>query len=191
MLAKEKTIHETMNKIVQRIKNAGWLKDVGYEVQFRENPFGNIWRVRVSAPVDGQLVDAQLDIFGNGRLHLRNAYHTSTIIFSKKHAKLIAEALATLLITRYFELAIERLSVENSAKSRLLKFSDNYTYCEFSVKIAEQFRLKACARIEKQTKNLEISLSLRKDHRKTEELANGSLSDVLPAFKAFLLQLTL
>jgi len=180
-----------MNKIVQRIKNAGWLKDVGYEVQFRENPFGNIWRVRVSAPVDGQLVDAQLDIFGNGRLHLRNAYHTSTIIFSKKHAKLIAEALATLLITRYFELAIERLSVENSAKSRLLKFSDNYTYCEFSARVTQQFRLEASAKIEKQTKNLEISLSLRQDWKEKKEITKGSFSVVLPVFKALLLQLAL
>jgi len=178
-----------MSKIIHKIKKQRWLDEVSCEIEVDERwkSFGFIWHVTVKSIFDGQPVDTTIIISESGHMILTDIWdpYSRRIFTLGKHSlKRLAEVIATILITKYFEIATNAF-YPSSSDMRYLDIAKTYTSCVFKRKVlSSAWEFVVTAEIEKRTNDLTITLYWAQPRL----FVKGDFNKVATAFKAILLE---
>jgi len=188
-------LKKAAKEIAGTITKCKWLEEVSYEIKKDESwkQDGDVWKIVFKTPLAGQEVDTVVWVWKEeGKTVFRDIHnpHIRRALTIHKHPlTFIAEVIATILITRYFEIVSD--FVEYSLRRRDLWVSEAYISCIYAQESAwwasPDLDFTVTADIERETKELILFLySGRPDEAK--EIARGNFPEVRQAFEAFLLQ---
>jgi hypothetical protein len=108
----EAAIGRTLNLVVKKMREAGFVKEVFYQIEQPQplTAVGPHWAVKICGKIKEKHVSAVLFVFGDGGYMFENSLHEGPdrITFERKNADILACLITAYLFTKYFAAPLEK-----------------------------------------------------------------------------------